>query len=148
MQAQDEQLSRYSASGPVYQADLTTNPPTALPQQRGPTKVTVGDRSRHMPGVRAAGCRTRSIAEVDGTSIAAAAFTRLRARELSNGTPPNAANQPLKASSLSSPKNLSRRPPICEGGACASSAEDLHAVDHPFGWLKSSCSLGAWSTIR
>lgn len=115
MQAQDEQLSRYSASGPVFEADLTTTPPTALPQQRGPTKVTVGDRSRHMPGVRAAGCLTRSIAEVDGTSIAAAAFTRLRARELSNGTPPNAANQPLKTPSLSSPEESLEAPSNLRG---------------------------------
>ncbi len=116
MQAQDEQLSRYSAAGPVYQADLTTNPPTALPQPRGPTKVTVGDRSRHMPGVNAAGCHTRSIAEVDGTSIAAAAFTRLRARELSNATAPNAANQPLRAPSFPSPEESLGAPSNLRGG--------------------------------
>jgi hypothetical protein len=115
MQAQDEQLSRYSASGPVYQPNLATNPATALPQPGGPTKVTVGDRSRHMPGVRAAGCRTRSIAEVDGTSIAAAAFTRLRARELSSGKLPKAAVQPLKAPSFPSPEESLEAPSNLRG---------------------------------
>lgn len=110
MQAQDEQLSRYSAAGPVYQANLTTNPPTALPQPGGPTTVTVGDRSRHVRGVRAAGCRTRSIAEVDGTSIAAAAFTRLRARELSGGAAPTAAVRPLKTRSFPSPEESLEAP--------------------------------------
>ena len=89
MQAQDEQLSRYSAAGPVYQANLTTNPPTALPQPGGPTTVTVGDRSRHVRGVCAAGCRTR---------------------ELSGGAAPTAAVRPLKTRSFPSPEESLEAP--------------------------------------
>jgi len=111
MQAQDEQLSPYSAAGPVFSA---TQPPTAQP--RGPTCVTVGDRSLHTPGIRAAGCRTRAIAEVDGTSIAAAVFTRMRARELATGTLPTAATQPLKRRLFSCPEKSLEAPPGLRGG--------------------------------
>jgi len=116
MQAQDEQLSRYSAAGPVYRVDLSTHPATTHPDPRGPTKVTVGDRSRHTPGVRAAGCRTRAIAEVDGTSIAAAAYTRLRARELSGGAPPIPATQPLTTRPFECPEESLEAPANLRGG--------------------------------
>jgi hypothetical protein len=111
MQAQDEQLSPYSAAGPVYQP---THPPTVQP--RGPTQVTVGDRSLHMPGVRVAGCRTRAIAEVDGTSMAAAVFTRLRVRQLATGIAPSAATQPLKARVFVSPEESLEAPANLRGG--------------------------------
>jgi hypothetical protein len=111
MQAQDEQLSPYSAAGPVYQP---THPPTVQP--RGPTQVTVGDRSLHMPGVRVAGCRTRAIAEVDGTSMAAAVFTRLRVRQLATGIVPSAATQPLKARVFVSPEESLEAPANLRGG--------------------------------
>jgi hypothetical protein len=116
MQAQDEQLSRYSAAGPFYKVDHTTQPPTVNPQLSGPTKVTVGDRSRHVPGVRAAGCRTRAIAEVDGTSIAAAAYTRLLARELSGGAAPTSATRPLTTRPFKCPEESLEAPANLRGG--------------------------------
>jgi hypothetical protein len=112
MQRIDERLSTYSSAGPF------TKPAYGglQPVNRGPTKVTIGDRSRHRPGLHAAGWLSRSIVHVDGTSVAAATFSRILARELCGGPGPKPATKPANPKPhIEEPEKPLEAPPALRG---------------------------------
>jgi hypothetical protein len=76
----DRKPSKYSGAGPV------ATPPVVLPRT-GPDVSAVADNSVALHGILAAGTRSGSVADMDGTSVAAPQVTRLVAEWMVQGMP-------------------------------------------------------------
>jgi hypothetical protein len=77
----DRTATEYSGAGPV------ATPLVVPPPRTGPDASAVADDSKVRGGILAAGTRSRSVAAMDGTSIAAPQVTRLIAEWMAKGLP-------------------------------------------------------------
>lgn len=105
--------SKYTAGGPI-------TPPRGAPtaHRDGPDAMAVGDDSKVLHGVLAAGSRSGSVVAMNGTSVAAPQITRLVANLMAQGQPSDReAVQAIAAAQEAGPPPRPGRPSPERGGA-------------------------------